>query len=82
MSFTILCLSFFVYLWHWRELGHAQRQPLGPVAREVDLRTCIVACAFEREHGALAEFGMEYLLALAQARGLLFSGHFFLDRRI
>ena len=34
----------------WRQLGHAERQPLETVAAEVDLGTRIVTRAFQRQH--------------------------------
>jgi len=56
-------------LWHRRQLGHTQRQPLGAVAREVDLRAGVVARTFQREHRALAKLGVEHLHAQAQTMG-------------
>ena len=49
-----------------RQLGDAQRQPLGAVAWEVDLRTGIVPGALQRQHLAFAKFGMEHRHAHAQ----------------
>ncbi len=52
---------------HWRQLGHTQRQPLGSMAWEVDLRPRIAPRAFQRQHRAFAKLGMEHQHAQTQA---------------
>ncbi len=54
-------------LLHHRQLRHAQRQPLGAVAGEVDLDTGIVARAFNGQHLAFAKLGVEHGKVLAIA---------------
>ena len=49
------------------ELGHAQRQPLGAVARKVDMGAGVGTHTFEREHGAFAELVVEDFLAFFKA---------------
>lgn len=44
----------------WRQLGHAERQPLETVAAEVDLGTRIVTRAFQRQHLTLTKLVVKH----------------------
>ena len=60
-----------VALFHHRQLGNAQRQPFAAVAREVHLGAGVVAGAFDGQHAAFAEFGVEHLAAFGNAAGMV-----------
>ena len=60
---------------HDGQLGNRQRQPLGTVARKVDVRPRIVARTFHCQHLALTKLGVEHRLAFDNAvagHGLLY----------